>query len=228
MLNGIAAREHASSGSIMPGQGPAPEPPERLELRTHLRPGSPGCRRALLEADVSLPVVRRFVKKVEEAALGERVVKGLSPDQKLVKVGRPLPAPSSCLLHCLYWLLTPQHLCFFSSRRWSKPSKRAPLCPPPPKKTAAPGCVRGAAVADGRPAGGAGGAQVRAVSHPHGRPAGARDSGRAGFGWEARGGAGINRAPSTWLKTSWRAIVHKGMPCHGAAVWHGCSKSQTA
>jgi len=32
-------------------------------------------------------VVRRFVKKVEEAALGERVVKGLSPDQKLVKVG---------------------------------------------------------------------------------------------------------------------------------------------
>ncbi|PRW50901.1 Signal recognition particle 54 kDa chloroplastic isoform B [Chlorella sorokiniana] len=43
-------------------------------------------RRALLEADVSLPVVRRFVKKVEEAALGERVVKGLSPDQKLVKV----------------------------------------------------------------------------------------------------------------------------------------------
>lgn len=43
-------------------------------------------RRALLEADVSLPVVRRFVSKVEEAALGERVVKGVSPDQKLVKV----------------------------------------------------------------------------------------------------------------------------------------------
>ena len=45
------------------------------------------CRRALLEADVSLPVVRRFVSKVEEAALGERVVKGVAPDQKLVKVG---------------------------------------------------------------------------------------------------------------------------------------------
>ncbi|PSC75432.1 Signal recognition particle 54 kDa, chloroplastic [Micractinium conductrix] len=43
-------------------------------------------RRALLEADVSLPVVRRFVSKVEEAALGERVVKGVAPDQKLVKV----------------------------------------------------------------------------------------------------------------------------------------------
>ena len=34
---------------------------------------------------MSLPVVRRFVKKVEENALGERVVKGLSPDQKLTK-----------------------------------------------------------------------------------------------------------------------------------------------
>ncbi|KAL4430056.1 hypothetical protein ABPG77_004426, partial [Micractinium sp. CCAP 211/92] len=43
-------------------------------------------RRALLEADVSLPVVRRFVAKVEAEALGERVVKGVSPDQKLVKV----------------------------------------------------------------------------------------------------------------------------------------------
>lgn len=30
-------------------------------------------RRALLEADVSLPVVRRFVKKVEETALGQKV-----------------------------------------------------------------------------------------------------------------------------------------------------------
>jgi signal recognition particle subunit SRP54 len=30
-------------------------------------------RRALLEADVSLPVVRRFIKKVEERALGLEV-----------------------------------------------------------------------------------------------------------------------------------------------------------
>lgn len=30
-------------------------------------------RRALLEADVSLPVVRRFIKKVEETALGKEV-----------------------------------------------------------------------------------------------------------------------------------------------------------
>merc|ERR1719313_1057938 len=43
-------------------------------------------RRALLEADVSLPVVRRFVKRVEERALGTEVVKGVRPDQQLVKV----------------------------------------------------------------------------------------------------------------------------------------------
>jgi len=43
-------------------------------------------RRALLEADVSLPVVRRFVKKVEERSLGVRVTKGVTPDQQLVKV----------------------------------------------------------------------------------------------------------------------------------------------
>lgn len=33
-------------------------------------------RRALLEADVSLPVVRRFVKRVEEKALGQEVRRG--------------------------------------------------------------------------------------------------------------------------------------------------------
>ena len=43
-------------------------------------------RRALLEADVSLPVVRRFVAKVEKEALGAKVTKGVTPDQQLVKV----------------------------------------------------------------------------------------------------------------------------------------------
>lgn len=42
-------------------------------------------RRALLEADVSLPVVRRFVKRVEEEALGKAVTEGVSPEQQLVK-----------------------------------------------------------------------------------------------------------------------------------------------
>ena len=43
-------------------------------------------RRALLEADVSLPVVRRFVTRVQESALGAKVTKGVRPDQQLVKV----------------------------------------------------------------------------------------------------------------------------------------------
>jgi signal recognition particle subunit SRP54 len=42
-------------------------------------------RRALLEADVSLPVVRAFVKRVEEEALGMAVTDGVSPDQQLIK-----------------------------------------------------------------------------------------------------------------------------------------------
>ncbi len=45
-------------------------------------------RRALLEADVSLPVVRRFVKRIEERALGVEVLDGVSPDVQFVKVRR--------------------------------------------------------------------------------------------------------------------------------------------
>lgn len=43
-------------------------------------------RQALLEADVALPVVRDFIDKVREKALGEEVVGSLSPGQALVKV----------------------------------------------------------------------------------------------------------------------------------------------
>lgn len=42
-------------------------------------------RRALLEADVSLPVVRQFVKKVESKAVGTKVIRGIRPDQQLIK-----------------------------------------------------------------------------------------------------------------------------------------------
>jgi len=42
-------------------------------------------RRALLEADVSLPVVRAFVKRVEEEALGMEVVDGVSASDMLIK-----------------------------------------------------------------------------------------------------------------------------------------------
>uniref|UniRef100_A0A0A9EQV5 Si496035e06 n=1 Tax=Arundo donax TaxID=35708 RepID=A0A0A9EQV5_ARUDO len=43
-------------------------------------------RRALLEADVSLPIVRRFVSSVSEKALGAGTIRGVRPDQQLVKV----------------------------------------------------------------------------------------------------------------------------------------------
>ncbi|WP_321790821.1 signal recognition particle protein [Burkholderia pyrrocinia] len=43
-------------------------------------------RLALLEADVSLPVVREFIAKVKEKALGEEVISSLSPGQALVGV----------------------------------------------------------------------------------------------------------------------------------------------
>lgn len=43
-------------------------------------------RMALLEADVALPVVREFVNKVKEQALGEEVGKSLNPGQAFIKI----------------------------------------------------------------------------------------------------------------------------------------------
>jgi signal recognition particle subunit SRP54 len=43
-------------------------------------------RMALLEADVALPVVRGFVDRVREQALGEGVMKSLTPGQVLIKI----------------------------------------------------------------------------------------------------------------------------------------------
>ncbi len=43
-------------------------------------------RMALLEADVALPVVRSFVDRVKEQALGEEVLRSLTPGQVLVKI----------------------------------------------------------------------------------------------------------------------------------------------
>ncbi len=43
-------------------------------------------RMALLEADVALPVVKTFVDEVREKALGEEVMKSLTPGQALVKI----------------------------------------------------------------------------------------------------------------------------------------------
>jgi signal recognition particle subunit SRP54 len=43
-------------------------------------------RLALLEADVALPVVKTFIERIRERALGEEIGKSLTPGQELVKV----------------------------------------------------------------------------------------------------------------------------------------------
>lgn len=45
-------------------------------------------RMALLEADVALPVVKDFVNKVKERAVGTEVSKSLTPGQAFVKIVR--------------------------------------------------------------------------------------------------------------------------------------------
>lgn len=45
-----------------------------------------GIRVALLEADVSLPVVKTFIAGVKEQAMGEKVVKSVRPGQMVVKI----------------------------------------------------------------------------------------------------------------------------------------------
>ncbi|HEX5581174.1 MAG TPA: signal recognition particle protein [Gemmatimonadaceae bacterium] len=51
-----------------------------------IREGLREIRRVLLEADVNFQITREFLKRVEEKALGERVLKAVSPGQQLVKV----------------------------------------------------------------------------------------------------------------------------------------------
>ncbi len=41
---------------------------------------------ALLEADVALPVVRRFIDQVSEQAVGQSVLKSVTPGQQVVKI----------------------------------------------------------------------------------------------------------------------------------------------
>ena len=43
-------------------------------------------RLALLEADVALPVVKDFVKRVKERSIGAEVIKSLKPGQMVVKI----------------------------------------------------------------------------------------------------------------------------------------------
>ena len=43
-------------------------------------------RLAMLEADVSLPIVKEFIKKVKDKVIGEEVIKKVSPSQMIVKI----------------------------------------------------------------------------------------------------------------------------------------------
>ena len=43
-------------------------------------------RLALLEADVNIKVVREFIKEVKEKAIGETVLKSLTPGQQVIKI----------------------------------------------------------------------------------------------------------------------------------------------
>ncbi len=52
------------------------------DVKTALRE----VRVALLEADVSLPVARDFIKKVQEQATGQSVLKSITPGQQVVKI----------------------------------------------------------------------------------------------------------------------------------------------
>jgi signal recognition particle subunit SRP54 len=51
-----------------------------------IREGLREVRRVLLEADVNFQVTREFLSRVQEKALGEEVVKSVSPGQQIVKI----------------------------------------------------------------------------------------------------------------------------------------------
>lgn len=53
---------------------------------TNIEDGLREVRKALLEADVSIAVVRQFIDKVRTAAIGQLQVKGVDPTQQIVKV----------------------------------------------------------------------------------------------------------------------------------------------
>jgi signal recognition particle subunit SRP54 len=64
---------------------------ERLRKRAALQPGDVDealreVRLALLEADVALPVVRDFIAKTREKAVGQEVLRSVTPGQMVVKI----------------------------------------------------------------------------------------------------------------------------------------------
>ena len=53
---------------------------------SNMRDGLKLVEKSLLEADVSFPVVRDFMSRVSEQAVGEKVLKSLNPSQQVVGI----------------------------------------------------------------------------------------------------------------------------------------------
>ncbi len=53
---------------------------------SNVKEGLRDVRRALLEADVHFGVAKAFIKRVEEKAIGQDVLKGINPSQQVVKI----------------------------------------------------------------------------------------------------------------------------------------------
>jgi signal recognition particle subunit SRP54 len=62
------------------GEGRVSEETLRAALRQ--------IRLALLEADVNFRVVKAFIERVEQQALGQEVLQSLKPDQQVIKIVR--------------------------------------------------------------------------------------------------------------------------------------------
>ena len=53
---------------------------------TQVETGLKEIREALLAADVSLPVVKKFIEDIKPKAIGQEIIRSTSPGQMLVKI----------------------------------------------------------------------------------------------------------------------------------------------
>ena len=54
--------------------------------KAQVETGLKEIRQALLEADVALPVVKKFIEDIKPKAIGQEIIKSTSPGQMLVKL----------------------------------------------------------------------------------------------------------------------------------------------
>ena len=58
----------------------------RQSIRNNIEEAIREVRKSLLEADVSLKVVKLFISRVRQKALGTEVLESITPDQQFVKI----------------------------------------------------------------------------------------------------------------------------------------------